>query len=142
MTFSQETTTGYTDAELAALNAEWAEIVEAESLEPDTGEYIDREKQFADEVSRRIEDQPEYPELSKAIARSISHNEIASVEVTTPDGTLDDVLAAIWKIHGDKYGYNTENDGSYDIYGWSGDDAEGAMDWRIRVTLATVGAED
>lgn len=56
MTFLQENTTGYSDAELATLNAEWAEIVEAEGLEPDTGEYIDREKQFADEVSRRIED--------------------------------------------------------------------------------------
>ena len=56
MSFTQENTTGYTDAELAALNAEWAEIVTAEGLEPETGEYIDRQKQHADEVSRRIED--------------------------------------------------------------------------------------
>ncbi len=53
MTFSQETTTGYSNTELAEFNAEWSEIIAIEKLEPDTDEYIDREKQFADEISRR-----------------------------------------------------------------------------------------
>ena len=53
MTFTQENTTGYTDQELDALNAEWQQIVEAEGLEPDTDEYHAREKQFQDEVAHR-----------------------------------------------------------------------------------------
>ena len=51
--FDQETTHGYTDAELDALNAEWDTIVEADDLEPGTDDYAHRESQFADEVSRR-----------------------------------------------------------------------------------------
>ena len=53
MTFTQETTQGYTDSELAELNREWAEIVEAENLDPESDEYYDRENQFADEVAGR-----------------------------------------------------------------------------------------
>jgi len=53
MTFTQENTQGYTEAELTAIKNEWDEIVAAEGLEPETDEYYAREKQFQDEVSRR-----------------------------------------------------------------------------------------
>lgn len=51
--FTQETTRGYTDAELAELNSEWQAIVHRDGLQADTDEYHARQKQFADEVSRR-----------------------------------------------------------------------------------------
>ena len=51
--FTQENTENYTDSELAALNDEWLEIAKNESLEPETDEYNERQKQFADEVARR-----------------------------------------------------------------------------------------
>jgi len=52
--FTPENTTGYSTIELDALNIEWG--VRAEQLglsDPDDAEYIDAEKAFADEVSRR-----------------------------------------------------------------------------------------
>lgn len=51
--FTKENTTGYTQNELDALNAEWAERVADRDLEPGTDEYYEEEKSFADEVSRR-----------------------------------------------------------------------------------------
>ena len=54
--FTQENTTGYTDAELDVLNTEWKEIVDIEGLELGSDEYYQREKQHADEVSRRAMD--------------------------------------------------------------------------------------
>ena len=53
--FRQDNTRGYTDAELFALNAEWQAIVDCDNLEPGTDEYHHRAKQFADEVSRRVD---------------------------------------------------------------------------------------
>jgi len=53
MTFTAENTTGYTDTELDTLNAEWAAIVKAERLSPESDEYYQREKQFQDDVSKR-----------------------------------------------------------------------------------------
>ena len=53
MTFTHENTVGYTDSELAAINAEWEEIVEREGLTPETDEYYQRQSQFCDEISRR-----------------------------------------------------------------------------------------
>jgi len=51
--FTTENTAGYSDSELDDLNSEWAKIVDANGLETDTDEYYQREKQFANEVSRR-----------------------------------------------------------------------------------------
>ena len=51
--FRDDNTSGYTAEQLDALNTEWAAIVDAEILVPDTDEYHARAKQFADEVSRR-----------------------------------------------------------------------------------------
>jgi hypothetical protein len=54
MSFTRGNTEGYTDAELAALNAELAERLAA--IDPDDIEALqDAEKAFADEVSRRGE---------------------------------------------------------------------------------------
>lgn len=53
MAFTQESTRGYSDDELDALNTEWDEIVRAEGLQPETDEYYAREKEFCDQVSRR-----------------------------------------------------------------------------------------
>ena len=56
MTFTRDNTTGYSDVELAALNTEWQEIVKREGLQPGTDDYVAREKQHADDVSRRVDD--------------------------------------------------------------------------------------
>ncbi len=61
--FNPENTAGYTSTELTILNDGWLAIVDAENLEDGFDgfdEYIEREKQFADEVSRRI-DPPNRP---------------------------------------------------------------------------------
>lgn len=49
--FTRHITRGYTDTELARLNAEWARIVEVEGLESNTDEYYTRQDQFVDEVN-------------------------------------------------------------------------------------------
>lgn len=49
--FNQDNTAGYTDAELAALNAELAQRLEG--LEQGTDAYDHAEKAFHDEVARR-----------------------------------------------------------------------------------------
>jgi hypothetical protein len=49
--FTQENTDGYTDSELAALNAELSERLG--NLEPGSDEYQQVGKSFNDEVSRR-----------------------------------------------------------------------------------------
>jgi hypothetical protein len=46
-----QNTTGYTDAELAALNQEWEE--RSLGLDPDSDEYHDAYKAFCDEVAKR-----------------------------------------------------------------------------------------
>ena len=53
MTFTQDNCRGYTDEELTALNAEWAQVVADEQLDPNTDDYHAREKQFQDAVARR-----------------------------------------------------------------------------------------
>ena len=54
MAFTHENTSGYTDHELDMLNAEWELTVFVEGLEIESDEYYQREKQFADEVSRQV----------------------------------------------------------------------------------------
>jgi hypothetical protein len=50
--FTQDNTSGYTEAELAALNAELATVLVAIDAD-DTDARAQAEKAFADEVSRR-----------------------------------------------------------------------------------------
>ncbi len=52
----QENTDGYTDAELASINAEWEEIVAAENLETETDEYREQLDRFGTEVAGRAFD--------------------------------------------------------------------------------------
>ncbi len=54
--FTTTNTLGYTESELAALNAEWEAIVESEGLGSDYDTWIARSKEFSDEVSRRYDD--------------------------------------------------------------------------------------
>lgn len=51
MAFTQQNTDGYTDAQLAALNAELAERLNG--LDRDSDEYQQAEAAFADEVAKR-----------------------------------------------------------------------------------------
>lgn len=51
MRFTQQNTDGYTDQQLSELNAELAERLSG--LEPDSDEYQQAEKNFADEVAAR-----------------------------------------------------------------------------------------
>ena len=70
-------------------------------------------------------------DIENAIARSISHNEIAHC---TFEGDEAELRYRIEENTADYTDYNVseENDGSLDVY--SLDDGDGA--WRIRVTLA------
>jgi len=51
--FNNYNTEGYSQIELNALNAEWAEIVASQNLEEYTEEYDFAEKAFSDLASRR-----------------------------------------------------------------------------------------
>lgn len=51
--FTADNTTGYTQAELDALNAEFAARLAAAGVEPGSDEAHEMEKAFADEVARR-----------------------------------------------------------------------------------------
>lgn len=79
-------------------------------------------------------------EIKAAIEQSIAQNEIVRVTLTM----VSDIstVAAFAGDHSDNVDYVRENDGSYDMWGWS-DEMEvagnGGMEWRINVTLA--GAE-
>lgn len=71
---------------------------------------------------------PVHTTPADAIARSISHDEIARY-----GGSLAELLA-----YADAEGYETdqarENDGSIDVWGWTATTSEGEQDWRVRVT--------
>lgn len=52
MAFTQENTSGYTDAQLTDINDKWTDVVERLSLEDGTDEYSDAEKRFDEAVNR------------------------------------------------------------------------------------------
>ena len=51
--FRTENTNGYTDAELSALNEEWAIMVETNALEEYTDEYDIQAKEFSNKVAKK-----------------------------------------------------------------------------------------
>ena len=51
--FRTDNTEGYTETQLAELNAEWEMIVKTEGLQEYTEEYDIAASDFADEVARR-----------------------------------------------------------------------------------------
>lgn len=53
MTFTSENTTGYTQAELDALNAEFEARLEAAGVEHGSDEALEMAKAFSDEVAGR-----------------------------------------------------------------------------------------
>lgn len=53
MPFTMDNTSGYTQAELDALNAEFAARLAAAGIEPGSDEALDMENAFSDEVARR-----------------------------------------------------------------------------------------
>lgn len=71
--------------------------------------------------------------LKNAIARSRSHNEIVSVEIEGAD--ISTVRAELNAIYDGEIDDSQENDGSYSVWGYTDDMADGEMDWRINVTL-------
>jgi hypothetical protein len=73
-------------------------------------------------------------ELQAAIDRSISHNEIAYVEIEAAD--IAEALAELASIYDGEIDDARENDGSYGVWGWQEGMAAGEMEWRINVTLA------
>ena len=48
-----ETTAGYTQEELDAINTVWQKIVLTEGLENGTDEYMARRKQFVDDIASK-----------------------------------------------------------------------------------------
>lgn len=74
-------------------------------------------------------------DLTAAIARSRSHNEIVSIEIEAKD--ISEVLADLAAIYDGEIDDARENDGTYGAWGWTEDMAEGEMDWRLNIRLAT-----
>lgn len=72
-------------------------------------------------------------DLQSAIDRSRSHNETASVRLEARD--ISDVLAELGSLYDGEIDSARENDGSYDVWGWTEGMAEGEMDWRLNVTI-------
>lgn len=74
-------------------------------------------------------------QIKEAIERSISHNETVKIEVETSD--ISDVMVAIECVtENTDTDRATENNGTYDVWGWTEETAEGEQDWRLNVTLA------
>lgn len=73
--------------------------------------------------------------LKAAIARSRSHNESVTVEVGPTK--IADVMTELDSIYEGDTDYARENDGSYDVWGWTDETAEGEMDWRLNVAVET-----
>ena len=72
-------------------------------------------------------------QLESAIARSESHNEIVHVTLDCDDIST---VASVASDYADNTDYVRENDGAFDVWGWSDEMAEGDMQWRLRVTLS------
>ncbi len=72
-------------------------------------------------------------EISQAIDLSVHENRIVYIE--TQGESIEDIMADIASVYEGDLDHATENDGSYDIWGWPGGDSE--MEWRINVTLTT-----
>lgn len=81
-------------------------------------------------------------EIEAAIEQSIAQNEIVHVTLSTTSDIS--TVAAYAGDHADNVDYVRENDGSYDMYGWS-DEMEaagkGEMEWRLKVTIAAVAVD-
>ena len=72
-------------------------------------------------------------EISQAIDLSVHENRIVYIE--TQGESIEYIMADIASVYEGDLDHATENDGSYDIWGWPGGDSE--MEWRINVTLTT-----
>lgn len=73
-------------------------------------------------------------ELSRAVERSRSHNEIVRIEVADTDAArqaLCELYSATLEVEWVRLG-----DGSVDVYGYHVDAPEGEMVWRLHLTLA------
>jgi len=70
--------------------------------------------------------------LKQAIERSRAYNERPTVEFA---GSKSDLLAALYGLYGGEIDDAIENDGTLDVWGWTGDMAGSEMDWRLRVKL-------
>jgi hypothetical protein len=76
-------------------------------------------------------------EIKTAIEQSIAQNEIVRVTLSV----VSDIstVAAFAGDHSDNVDYVRENDGSFDVWGWSNEmesAGRGEMEWRLNVTLA------
>jgi hypothetical protein len=72
-------------------------------------------------------------DLENAIKESRQFNRIVAVEVSGVD--IADVVAEIHAIIDGECDYSQENDGQYDVYGWSDETREWEHDWRLSVRI-------
>jgi hypothetical protein len=78
-------------------------------------------------------------EIKAAIQLSVLNNETVNVTVTLCRDIS--TVAVFASDYADYVDYAKENDGSYDMWGWSEEmekAGKGDMEWRIRVTLIVV----
>ena len=70
-------------------------------------------------------------QIEAAISRSISHNESVSIEIEASD-----ISAVVAEIDSDyETDYAKENDGTYDVWGWTEETPDNEQDWRLKITL-------
>lgn len=68
--------------------------------------------------------------LKAAINHSIHENRIVTVDY---DGDISDCLADLNAVYHGVIHYDQENDGSYDVWGWTYETPENDQEWRLRV---------
>jgi hypothetical protein len=69
-------------------------------------------------------------DLNRAIADSVQENRIVSIEYV---GDIGDCIADLSELHDGEIDYARENDGSYDVWGWTDETPESEQDWRLNV---------
>jgi hypothetical protein len=71
-----------------------------------------------------------YTNTQEAIERSRSHNEIVTVEASD----IDAVTGIACEQDGDYDSVQIEP-GAYDVWGWTSEEGDGEMDWRLTVRI-------
>lgn len=69
-------------------------------------------------------------DLKSSINDSIRENRIVTVDF---DGDISECLAELNAFHEGDIDYVQENDGSYDVWGWTEETPENEQEWRLQV---------
>ena len=71
--------------------------------------------------------------IRQAISDSIREDRTVEADY---DGDISDCIADIGEVFDGDVDYAQENDGSYDVWGWTEETPDGKQDWRLTVRVA------